>query len=320
MGDGMFAGRLGSGDTAATLDALALELRALRESNGVSYREIAARITRRREQDGTPPATARVAHSTVSDVFRLGRARINADLVVEIVLALGVDEEDARGWRERCIRAMSTLRQSPDAAGIDPAPVSGTRPLRSSAGTITLVLAGAVLLNATGEFLNPLIGNVLFLDMIGTAIAAILLGPWWAALAGVIFLIVELLKGDVGHALFAVTMVTSGLIWGYGVQRFELGRTLPRFLGLSAVVAVATTLIAVPVTVFYFGGTAGRGIDGFIAWATTAGADVWAALGASNLTISLVDKILTGAVAFFAAPYVSRVLDERPDAVGSRNL
>lgn len=82
-----------------------------------------------------------------------------------------------------------------------------------------IVLAG-VLLNAAGKFMNPLLGDVLFLDMIGTATVALVLGPWWAALAGVLFMLVELLKGNVGDALFATTMVTSGLIWGYGAKRW----------------------------------------------------------------------------------------------------
>jgi energy-coupling factor transport system substrate-specific component len=115
------------------------------------------------------------------------------------------------------------------------------------------------------------------------------------------FIGVELAKGEIGDALFAVTMVTAGLIWGYGVRRFGLGRTLARFLALSAVVAVVTTVLAVPIIILYYGGDAGRGADGLAATIAVPGANPWLTISSVNLPVSLVDKILTGAVAFAGA-------------------
>ncbi len=321
MGEGARSARVAQERANPELDALALDLRDLRTSQGVSYREIAARIIRRRESEGVPPAAAMVAHTTVSDVFRLGRSRINADLVAEIVRALGVGEAKAAAWRERGIRAQAADRRP--VADSPPAPLGppevvapGARygSVRRSRAAVALLFVGALLLNASGEFVNPLIGDVFFLDMIGTAIAAILLGPWWAALVGVAFIAVELLKGDTGHALFAVTMITAGLLWGFGVHRWDLGRTLPRFLGLSAAVALATSLLAVPITVIYFGGAPGRGLDDMLAWGTQHDLDPWAVIGASNLAVSLVDKVVTGAIAFFAARVLAPLLHLNPDA------
>lgn len=44
-----------------------------------------------------------VSHTTVADVFRNERRRLDLDLVVAIVRALGLDEEQARRWRDACV-------------------------------------------------------------------------------------------------------------------------------------------------------------------------------------------------------------------------
>lgn len=295
-----------------TLDSVAADLKALRESTGMSYRALAAAITEQRQAEGLTHAAAQIAHTTVADVFRTGRARINIALVVEIVRVLGGDGEE---WRLRCVRAMRArneqiVRSEADASG------RGASDLVSSdrgalvadvrrPGAVAIVVIGALLLNSVGKFFNPLLGDLFFFDMVGTAVAALLLGPWWAALVGVLFVTVELLKGDLGGALFAMTMITSGLIWGYGV-RFGFGRTLPRFVGLSAVVACVTTAIAVPITVVYYGGNPGRGYEGIFAWATEL-MDVWAVVALTNLLVSVADKVLVGVTAFFLARAVVRV-------------
>lgn len=298
-----------------SLDSVISELRTLRESKGASYRAIAAKIFAHREAAGAIPAAAKIAHTTVSDAFRLGRSRVNPLLVEEIALALGEDPEDASLWSARCVAAMAAqadrngAEQASEAQERVPAlpDLSGDEDTGTPPLTIVVIVLGGVLLNAVGKFFNPLLGDILFLDMIGTAVVALLVGPWWAALSGLLFMLIELLKGNVGDALFATTMVTSGLIWGFGVKRWGMGDTLPRFLGLSVLVAVTTSLIAVPITVLYYGGEAGRGVDGLVTTATAMGVSLWAVVGGSNLVVSLVDKVLTGAAAFYIAKLIRGV-------------
>lgn len=300
-----------------SLDAVILALRALRDSEGVSYRAIAREISAQREEMGATPAAAKIAHTTVSDAFRLGRSRINPILVEEIARALGASGESAAQWRARCVAAMSepigSRPRTPSLSKSEPhAPTSlglGEVTRRPSLATISAIVFAGVLLNAVGKFVNPLLGDLFFFDMIGTAAVALLLGPWWSALVGALFMLIELLKGNFGDALFATTMITSGLIWGYGAQRFGLGRTLPRFLVLSALVAIVTSAIAVPITVLYYGGAAGRGVDGLVASATEMGVSLWAVVGGSNLAISLFDKLATGAAAYYLAGREERTGD-----------
>ncbi|MDN5632399.1 hypothetical protein, partial [Kocuria sp.] len=79
-------------------DDIARGLHRLRsEAGGISYARITQRIERARRERGVDEYSARLARSTVYDAFRSGRTRLSADLVEEIVLALGVDAEAARG-------------------------------------------------------------------------------------------------------------------------------------------------------------------------------------------------------------------------------
>lgn len=122
---------------------------------------------------------------------------------------------------------------------------------------------------------------------------------------GGLFAGIEVLKGNLGAALFATTMIPAGIIWGYAVHRFGMARSLPRFLVPSALVGLTTTLLAVPITVLYLGGRAGRGADPLFAMLEEV-SGVWAAVGIVNTALSLPDKLLTGALAYGVARLVLR--------------
>lgn len=287
----------------------------MRDARGVSYRELAARITEQRVSAGANPAAARVPHTTISDTFRLGRRRLNAGLVAEIVEALGEDAAAVAAWRARVAAALAagpSVAAEPRPETTPPKPLHPEATGRPWGRMIALIVAG-VLLNSTGKFVNPLLGDVFFFDMVGTALVAILAGPWAAAAVGLVFIVVELLKAQVVAAVFSVTMVSAGLVWGFGVTRFHLAATLPRFLGLSAVVAVVTSSIAVPITVFYLGGSTDRGLDALrdlVIGMTGAHPEV--AISIVNATISLIDKMIVGAIAYAVAVLVRRALRPAP--------
>lgn len=95
-------------DGVRTLDELATALRDLRAAaGGPSYAEIARRIGDHRASSGSAEPV-RPSRATVYDCFRLGRHRVDADLVAEIVRALGEPETRIRRWVRACGRAQET--------------------------------------------------------------------------------------------------------------------------------------------------------------------------------------------------------------------
>lgn len=115
-----------------TLADVAEQLRELRALAGSpSYAEIARRIGHRRGAEGRPPAPP--ARATVYDCFRTDRRRLDVELVVEIVRALGGDDAEDTRFRHMCAAAQRhadaasvvTIRTSLDGPG--PAPFVGRR-------------------------------------------------------------------------------------------------------------------------------------------------------------------------------------------------
>src|SRR3954463_15346800 len=82
----------------------------------------------------------------------------------------------------------------------------------------------AVAVNFVGNLAIAPLGLPIYLDTIGTFLAAVLLGPWWGALAGVLTNVLGVFPNGVTNLLFAPVNVVAALVWGYGVRRLGLGR------------------------------------------------------------------------------------------------
>lgn len=289
-----------------TFDDLAHELRRLRaEAGSPSYAEIALRVSRLRESAGHPPERARVARTTVYDVFRDGRRRLDVGLVDEVLRALGLDDQEVAAWSARA-RGVVAAAEPPAPAVleeppvVDPAeeataPVAGRRWQR-----VARLVAWCVALNLAGRLLVDVLGLPLHLDMTGTAISAVLLGPWWGVVVGLTTNTLGVGLSGLASLSFAVVNVTGALVWGYGVHRFAMGRTIPRFLALNALCALACSCVAAPILLAY-GGTVGHSLDtvqpNLLALAKVFVVSVFV----SNLLISLVDKTISGFIALAVA-------------------
>ncbi|QEW02018.1 ECF transporter S component [Microbacterium lushaniae] len=301
-------------EPSVSFDVLAADLQRLRrEAGDVSYAEIAARIAERRESEGMSVGAARVARSTVFDVFRPDRRRVNADLVREVVLALGEDERSAAQWRRRSLAA----RMAPAPRPAAPAHPGGAHLAGHAAGEgalrvalIVALLVGCTGLNLFGAAVVRRWDLPVFLDMIGTATAAFALGPWYGALVGATTNVLGGIILGPENVLFAVVNVTGAVVWGYGIRRFA--RTIPRFVVLNVAVALACTFVAVPVNVLY-DGNGGHLSDAVIA-AMRDAEGLWAAAFSANLPVSVGDKIIAGFLALACARLLGpfRLRDPQP--------
>lgn len=316
-------------------DDIARGLHRLRsEAGGISYARITQRIERARRERGVDEYSARLARSTVYDAFRSGRTRLSADLVEEIVLALGVDAEAARGWRERCLHARPTPAPVPvPAPAPTPAPVPvqerdpvphtvpaeesapdgrprplGGEGLRVAPGgmagwehpgpwVVLTVLCLCLALNLAGKYVNQGMQLPLYMDMTGTAVAAIALGPWYGVTVGLAGNALGTFTDGPGALLFAPVNMVGALIWGYGVRRFGKGRSLVSFFRLCMVAAAGCTFTAAPVILLLFPGRELSQTGALGEVFGSAGASLVFTVFSANGAYSMVDKLLTGFVA-----------------------
>jgi energy-coupling factor transport system substrate-specific component len=132
--------------------------------------------------------------------------------------------------------------------------------------------------------------------MIGTAVVAMTIGPWWGALVGVITNVTSgFITGPVSIP-FAACNVVGALIWGYGTKWGWANDKL-KFFGLSVASAVGVSLMAAPIVIFVFGGATGHASDVLTAGLLAAGGDMWTAVFSSNIIVSSADKILSSFLA-----------------------
>ena len=272
-----------------------------------SFGDIAVSVSRVRRERGATPDRARVGRTTVYDAFRLGRQRIDADLIGDIARALGLDEDAAAEWAEearrvrsaRSVVAPSTIPPSL----IPPSPIPSApttyraqeAPIPIAARWLVGTLVACLAANLVGRSLVDLLSLPVYLDMVGTAFSAILLGPWWGVLVGVATNVAGVGVSGPDSLLFAPVNVVGALLWGYGARR-GLAHTIPRFFGLNLAVAVACSCVAVPTIVVLEHGFGGHSADRITLSAMALLSSIWASVTVSNLLTSVVDKLICGFV------------------------
>lgn len=276
------------------LDALARDLQRLRlEAGAVTYTELAKRITHVRESRGMSHAVAKVARSSVYDVFRPGRKRVNAELVGEIVRALGRGENEAKAWQLRAALTRDEAVQPYSTRQVDTAS-------RGNSALLVVLCVAAVGLSQILNFTASALHLPLYLDMVGTAFAAFAFGPWVGAAVGVATnLTGNLMHGDFAGWGFALVQIAGAVVWGCGFRRW-FGKRRWRFAALNAVVAVVCSLVAVPVILIFFGGVSPlSSIADLADAAQQLGTGLVGALFSVNILTSLADKIISGYFALF---------------------
>ncbi|GAA1499007.1 ECF transporter S component [Paeniglutamicibacter kerguelensis] len=291
-------------------DAIARDLQRLRfEAGDIPYAEIVRRIAEHREQNGVPASASRPARTTVYDAFRLGRSRVNPTLVGEIARALDVSEEDAVLWEARCLQARRQLDSEPstetrvsDVERIE----TKQEPKRATLRASLILMVACVGINVAGFSIVPWLSLPLYLDMVGTAIAALVLGPWYGVAVGLMTNAIGLSITDSSSIWFGLVNIVGALIWGYGARRFRLCQSFSRYVLLNAVVAVACTLVATTLLVLLFNGATGHAAELTTDALVDMGEPLTLAVFISNLVHSLTDKGLTALASLGAMGFVSR--------------
>lgn len=160
---------------------------------------------------------------------------------------------------------------------------------------VVAVVPVAAALNIVGGQINTVLKLPTFLDMIGTMVAAVILGPWWGALVGVITNVVSsFISGPIGLP-FAVCNVAGALVWGYANIWGWMRKSWSFFL-VNVLVAFVVSLFAVPIYVFIFGGATGHFADVMTAAFLGMGQNLIVSVFSSNILVSLADKIISGYV------------------------
>lgn len=154
-------------------------------------------------------------------------------------------------------------------------------------GAICIVL-NVVLGTAVTALKIPL----LFLDTIGTVLMAVLFGPWWGALVGLLTNVVLMATSSPTAVFFGIVNVAVAIVAGYMAKRFNFGKWYIALI-TGLILSVVAPLIGTPIAVALYGGLNGSGMDIVVLWLRTAGETVFASTFISRITGNFVDKIAT---------------------------
>lgn len=162
--------------------------------------------------------------------------------------------------------------------------------------TLTLIPVAIVLNIVVGQIASAL-SLPIFLDSIGTMLAALLAGPWVGGLVGLLTNLVWGLISSPTAAAFAPVAMTIGIVTGL-LARVGLFRHWWQAILSGAIIAIALSFVAVPIRIYLFGGVTGSGADFVTAYLLAVGQSLFGSVIITVITSNLLDKIVTALLAW----------------------
>ncbi|PLS16273.1 ECF transporter S component [Bacillus sp. M6-12] len=160
--------------------------------------------------------------------------------------------------------------------------------------------------SALGIALNVVLGTVvsmlkiplLFLDTIGTVIIAVLFGPWWGALTGLLTNVVMGVTTSPTAVFFGLVNIAIAIVTGLMARKFDFTKWYIALV-TGLLLSVIAPLIGTPIAVAVFGGLNGSGFDAVVLWLRSTGESIFTATFISRITGNFVDKIVTCLLVMF---------------------
>ncbi|MDM8548828.1 ECF transporter S component [Desulfobacterales bacterium HSG2] len=157
---------------------------------------------------------------------------------------------------------------------------------------IIIFMPIGIAVNIIGLVINTELNLPLFLDSIGTMLAAATMGPWAGALIGFLSnLIVGLFKTPI-NIPFGIVNAIIGIVVGY-LSRKRGFEDLVTPLLASLILAVICPVIAAPIAVYLFGGVTGGNIDTFYAVLLESGYKIFSSAFLVRIPANLADKLIS---------------------------
>jgi energy-coupling factor transport system substrate-specific component len=122
------------------------------------------------------------------------------------------------------------------------------------------IVAVGIGINIVGGTLASTLKIPLFLDSIGTMLAAVLMGPWLGALTGLLSNVFQGIITSPTTIPFGIVNAVIGLVVGFiALKRGFSDYVTPILVGV--ILAVLAPAIGAPIAVYVFGGLTGGGVD-----------------------------------------------------------
>lgn len=169
--------------------------------------------------------------------------------------------------------------------------------LKFNSATLVLIPA-AIGINYLGKLFAGLLKLPLWLDAIGTCLAAVLGGPIVGAICGAANNIIYGLTMDPISTVYALTNIGIGLV--VGILAFKgFMKDIKGTILTGIIVGIVAVITSTPLNIIFWGGTTGNiWGDALYAWAVSQNMPVWLASGLDELVVDLPDKLAVVIIVF----------------------
>jgi energy-coupling factor transport system substrate-specific component len=163
---------------------------------------------------------------------------------------------------------------------------------------VLALIPAAVGINYLGQTLAQVLKLPLWLDSIGTFLAALLAGPIVGAIVGAINNILYGITQNPVMFVYALTQIGIGLAVGI-MGRLGWFKSAGKSLAGGLVAGAVAVVISTPLNLIFWGGTTGN-IWGDAAFAavTKSGAPMWLASLVDEIIVDVPDKLVVALIAF----------------------
>lgn len=145
----------------------------------------------------------------------------------------------------------------------------------------------------------------LYLDTLGTVLAAVLFGPLPGVIVGALTNVVTGLIYDVKDIPFALVNMAVGLVTGLVCRKFRFTLLTAVLLGLA--LSFICPAIGTPIGIFIYGGLNGSFSDVLVMALVKGGQTIFQASFLRNVASNLIDKVGTCVVAYVLTEALSRL-------------
>lgn len=162
-------------------------------------------------------------------------------------------------------------------------------------GNTIILTYGAICITLNvvlGTVVSALKIPLLFLDTLGTVLMAVLFGPWWGALVGLLTNVVLSATSSPTAVFYGIVNVAVAIVVGFMARKFNFMKWYVAVM-TGLILSVVAPLIGTPISVAVFGGLNGSGMDVVVLWLRASGESVFASTFISRITGNFVDKIAT---------------------------
>ncbi|MDO4288004.1 MAG: ECF transporter S component [Eubacterium sp.] len=172
-----------------------------------------------------------------------------------------------------------------------------------------IFMALSVVINFIGCFLALVIRVPIYLDSIGTVLAATALGPLGGAVVGALTSLINGITTDPVSLYFMPTQVVLGIMAGIFFGKLELkgAKAAAAVFFMGVVVSILSSFIVALV----FGGVTSSSSSLIVAFLKNMGVDLWLAVFVTQIVTDVIDKYVCVGLAFAIARALPMTLRQK---------